>query len=58
MMAERKVKKIPLVNADGTVLGLITARDLIKHRTHPFATRDEQRAAACRGRGRRYGRLP
>jgi IMP dehydrogenase len=40
MMAERKIKKIPLVNADGTVLGLITAKDLIKHRTHPFATRD------------------
>jgi len=42
IMAERKIKKIPLVNADETVLGLITAKDLIKHRTHPFATRDEQ----------------
>jgi len=52
IMAERKVKKIPLVNADGTVLGLITAKDLIKHRTHPFATRDEQgrlRVAAAVG---------
>ena len=42
IMAERKIKKLPLVSADGTVLGLMTARDLIKHRTHPFATRDEQ----------------
>jgi IMP dehydrogenase len=52
IMAERKVKKIPLVNADGTVRGLITARDLINHRTHPFATRDESgrlRVAAAVG---------
>jgi IMP dehydrogenase len=52
IMAERKIKKIPLVNADGTVLGLITAKDLIKHRTHPYATRDVQgrlRVAAAVG---------
>jgi IMP dehydrogenase len=52
IMAERKVKKIPLVKPDGAVLGLITASDLIKHRTHPFATRDEQgrlRVAAAVG---------
>lgn len=52
IMAERKVKKLPLVDADGTVLGLITAKDLIKHRTHPFATRDAQgrlRVAAAVG---------
>jgi IMP dehydrogenase len=52
VMVERKVKKIPLVNADDTVLGLITAKDLIKHRTHPFATRDDQgrlRVAAAVG---------
>ena len=52
IMAERKVKKIPLVNADGTVRGLITARDLINRRTHPFATRDDSgrlRVAAAVG---------
>jgi IMP dehydrogenase len=52
IMAERKIKKIPLVHEDGSVLGLITAKDLIKHRTHPFATRDEQgrlRVAAAVG---------
>jgi IMP dehydrogenase len=42
VMAARKIKKLPLVNPDGTVLGLITARDLIKHEEHPFATRDRQ----------------
>ncbi len=40
VMTDRKIKKLPLVDADGTVLGLVTARDLIKHREHPFATRD------------------
>ena len=42
LMTARKIKKLPLVNPDGTLLGLITAKDLIKHKEHPFATRDEQ----------------
>lgn len=42
LMVERKIKKLPLVNADGTLLGLITAKDLIKHQRHPFATRDAE----------------
>jgi IMP dehydrogenase len=42
VMVERKVKKLPLVNADGTLLGLITSRDLVRQRRLPFATRDEQ----------------
>ena len=40
------------MNADGTVLGLITAKDLMNHRRHPFATRDERgrlRVAAAVG---------
>jgi IMP dehydrogenase len=41
-MIARKIKKLPLVNRDGTLLGLVTARDLIKQRRLPFATRDEQ----------------
>ena len=52
LMAARKIKKLPLVNADGTLLGLITAKDLLKHRRHPFATRDERgrlRVAAAVG---------
>jgi IMP dehydrogenase len=42
LMVARKVKKLPLVNPDGTLLGLITARDLIKQKRQPFATRDAQ----------------
>jgi IMP dehydrogenase len=52
VMTTYKVKKLPLVNADETVLGLITAKDLLKHRQHPFATRDERgrlRVAAAVG---------
>jgi IMP dehydrogenase len=52
VMTLRKIKKLPLVNADGTVLGLITAKDLLKHQEHPFATRDDQgrlRVAAAVG---------
>ena len=42
IMVERKIKKLPLVDPDGTLLGLVTAKDLIKQRRLPFATRDEQ----------------
>src|SRR5215471_15287467 len=42
VMVERKLKKLPLVDADGTLRGLITAKDLIKHQQQPFATRDAQ----------------
>jgi IMP dehydrogenase len=41
VMADRKVKKLPLVSADRTLLGLITSRDLVTHRRLPFATRDD-----------------
>jgi len=40
VMVTHKIKKLPLVADDGTLLGLITAKDLLKHRQHPFATRD------------------
>jgi IMP dehydrogenase len=42
VMRTRKVKKLPLVNREGRLVGLITAKDLIKQRQLPFATRDDQ----------------
>ncbi len=42
VMTAKKIKKLPLINADGTLLGIITAKDLLKHKHHPFATRDDQ----------------
>ena len=44
VMVERKIKKLPLVGAGGSLIGLITARDIVRQRRMPFATRD--------GRGR------
>jgi hypothetical protein len=37
LMADARSRS-PVVNADDTVLGLMTARDLVKHRAHPFAS--------------------
>jgi IMP dehydrogenase len=40
LMRERKVKKLPLVDAGGHLIGIITARDILKQERLPFATRD------------------
>jgi IMP dehydrogenase len=42
IMVDRKIKKLPLVNERGELIGLITARDLLRQRRLPFATRDDQ----------------
>jgi IMP dehydrogenase len=52
LMVARKIKKLPLVDPDWRLLGLITAKDLLKQRQHPFATRDDHgrlRVAAAIG---------
>ena len=52
IMVERKVKKLPLVDRDGVLIGLITAKDILKQQRLPFGTRDEQgrlRVAAAIG---------
>src|SRR5687768_10795231 len=40
LMIERKIKKLPLVDASGTLIGLITAKDIVRQERLPFATRD------------------
>ena len=40
LMIERKIKKLPLVDADGVLIGLMTARDILRQERLPFATRD------------------
>jgi IMP dehydrogenase len=42
IMRRHKIKKLPLLEADGTLHGLVTSRDLIAQRQLPFATRDAQ----------------
>src|SRR5690349_8324537 len=40
MMVQRKIKKLPLVDKSGTLIGLITAKDIHRQERLPFATRD------------------
>jgi IMP dehydrogenase len=42
IMLERKIKKLPLVDQSGVLIGLITAKDILKQKRMPFATRDQQ----------------
>jgi IMP dehydrogenase len=42
LMVQRKIKKLPLVDADGILIGLITAKDIHRQERLPFATRDAQ----------------
>jgi IMP dehydrogenase len=42
LMRTHKIKKLPLVDHEGTLVGLITAKDLVKQEQLPFATRDAQ----------------
>lgn len=44
ILHEHRLEKLPLVDAQGNLVGLITAQDVIKRRDHPEATKD--------GRGR------
>ena len=41
VMREHKIKKLPLVDTQGRLTGLVTAKDLIKQERLPFATRDD-----------------
>ncbi len=42
LMVERKIKKLPLVDRSGRLLGLVTSKDISRQRQLPFATRDTQ----------------
>ncbi len=42
IMIERKIKKLPLVEKSGRLVGLMTAKDILKNQRSPFATRDAQ----------------
>src|SRR4029078_9610445 len=42
VMRAEKIKKLPLVDSDDRLVGLITAKDLVRQRHLPCATRDQQ----------------
>ena len=41
VMRVHKIKKLPLVDTDSRLIGLVTAADLLKQERLPFATRDD-----------------
>ncbi len=42
LLADNKVEKLPLVDADGKLTGLITVKDFVKTEQYPDATKDDQ----------------
>ena len=54
--AQHKIEKLPLVDADGRLRGLITVKDFTKSEQYPLATKDARRPARGRRRGRRRRR--
>lgn len=40
VLQEHKVEKLPVINADGKIVGLITYKDIIKEKLHPNACKD------------------
>ena len=42
LMRDHKIKKLPIVDDEDRLTGLVTAKDLLLQREHPFATRDAQ----------------
>lgn len=42
ILHEHRLEKLPLIDVDGKLVGLITAQDIIKQRLHPQATKDEK----------------
>ena len=42
LLADNKIEKLPLVDADGKLTGLITVKDFVKTEQYPDATKDDQ----------------
>ena len=42
ILHEHRLEKLPLLDVDGQLVGLITAQDLIKQQQHPQATKDNK----------------
>ena len=42
ILHRHRIEKLPVVNEDGTLAGLITVKDIVKRRQHPNASKDER----------------
>jgi len=54
ILAKHRIEKLPVVDADGTLRGLITVKDIFKRRQHPDANKDQHgrlRVGAAVGAG-------
>ena len=54
LLRRHKIEKLPIVDGDGRLTGLITVKDFVKTEQHPFATKDSDgrlRVAAAVGTG-------
>ena len=54
ILARHRIEKLPVVDADGMLRGLITVKDIFKRREHPDANKDQHgrlRVAAAVGSG-------
>src|SRR6267143_1870949 len=52
ILGEHRIEKLPVVDRDGVLKGLITVKDIFKRRQHPYANKDEHgrlRVAAAVG---------
>ena len=47
VLQKNKVEKLPVVNAEGHIVGLITYKDLIKEVLHPHACKDSRGRLRC-----------
>ncbi|HEX7124010.1 MAG TPA: IMP dehydrogenase [Gemmatimonadaceae bacterium] len=57
ILGRHRIEKLPVVDADGTLRGLITVKDIHKRRQHPNANKDQHgrlRVAAAVGAGGDY----
>jgi IMP dehydrogenase len=42
MLADHRIEKLPIVDENGHLQGLITIKDILKVKQHPFATKDDK----------------
>ena len=52
IMARHKIEKLPIVDAERRLRGLITVKDILKRRRFPRASKDERGRLIARGRDR------
>lgn len=47
ILAEHRIEKLPIVDDAGNLQGLITIKDILKVKRHPFATKDAKGRLVC-----------